>query len=323
MESAIDGAMEQPDESSESTEAPRAGRVAIVGRPNVGKSTLMNALLGQKLAITTPRPGTTRSCLLGVYFEESPTTQIAFVDTPGLERPRSLMGRVLVEEAQGSIESCDAVLLLIDASKVATHASPITDADASLYEQVSAVGRPVVVGLNKVDRVRDKETLLPMLAAWQERFSPTALIPMSALKERNLAPVVKELRPLLPEGLLYDPEFLTDRPERYFVAELIREAVLSHTRQEVPYGVAVAIDEFHEDGGLTRISATLLVDRPTHKGILIGKQGAMLKQIGTDARLEIEAFLSRKVFLKLFVRVEEGWTKKPHEVKRLTGGTSE
>lgn len=303
----------------ETTEdAPRSGRVAIVGRPNVGKSTLLNALLGQKLAITTPRPGTTRSCLLGVYWSEHPPTQIAFVDTPGLERPRSVLGRVLVEEAQGSLESADAVLLMVDATHHGPGGEPISAANAEVMEQVNQVGRPVVLALNKVDKMKDKSALLPKLAAWQERFEPAALVPVSALRRDNLEPLVMELRKLLPEGLLYPVDVLTDRPERFFVAELVREAILRNTRQEVPYSAAVQIEEYREEPTLTRIGAVVIVDKKSHKAILIGKRGDRLKTIGTEARQEIEKFLERKVFLRLWVTVDPDWTRDARKVRELT-----
>ncbi len=303
--------------TSEKEEA-RAGRVAIVGRPNVGKSTLLNALMGQKLAITAPRPGTTRSCLLGVYASADPPTQIAFVDTPGLERPRSVLGRVLVEEAQASLEDTDAVLVVIDATTHGTGGDPIAAADAELLEQVARVGHPVVVALNKVDKVKDKSALLPKLAAWTERFELAATVPISALRSDNLEPLVRELRALLPEGLLYEDDFLTDKPERFFLAELVREAIIHHTRQEVPYSVAVQIEQVSEEERLTRVGATILVDRASHKGIVIGAGGAMLKAIGSDAREQMEALLGRKVFLQLWVKVEEDWTRDAQKVRRLT-----
>jgi len=297
---------------------PRSGRVAIVGRPNVGKSTLLNALLGQKLAITTPRPGTTRSCLLGVYWSEEPPTQIAFVDTPGLERPRSVLGRVLVEEAQGSLEDSEAVLLMVDATHHGPGGDPIAPADAEVMEQVRRVGRPVVVALNKVDRLRDKSALLPKLAAWQERFEPAALVPLSALKRDNLAPLVAELRALLPEGLLYPEDVLTDRPERFFVAELVREAIMRNTRQEVPYSVAVQVEEYREEPALTRIGAVVVVDKESHKGIVIGAKGARLKTIGTEARRQIEELIGRKAYLRLWVTVDADWTRDARKVRELT-----
>jgi GTP-binding protein Era len=289
-----------------------------VGRPNVGKSTLLNALLGQKLAITAPRPGTTRSRMLGVYASDSPPTQIAFVDTPGLERPRSVLGRVLVEEAQASLEDTEAVLVLVDATHRGAGGDPIAQEDAEVVELAQRIGRPVVLALNKVDKVKDKSALLPKLEAWSQRFELAALVPVSALKGSNLDPVIRELRALLPQGLLYDPDFITDKPERFFMAELVREAIIHHTREEVPYAVAVQIDDVKEEEHLTRIIATIVVDKPSHKGILIGAGGARLKAIGTDARQEIERLLEKKVFLKLWVKVEEDWTRDVHKVRRLT-----
>ncbi|MBX3269460.1 MAG: GTPase Era [Sandaracinaceae bacterium] len=294
----------------------RAGRVAIVGRPNVGKSTLLNAVLGQKLAITTPRPGTTRSCLLGVYYREEPPTQIAFIDTPGLERPRSVLGRVLAEEAQGSLEDADVVLFLVDA----TRGDPIAREDEEVLSRIRLVDKPVVLALNKVDRVKDKTELLPKLAAWHERHALDALVPLSALRGDNVEALFGELRARLPEGELYPPDFLTDRPERFFAAERVREAIIGHTREEVPHAVAVTIEEFADEPGLTRIAATIHVDRTSHKGILIGAGGERLKAIGTAARLEIEELLERKVFLKLWVKVDEDWTRDAERVRRLTRG---
>jgi GTP-binding protein Era len=305
------------EDSTADERAPRAGRVAIVGRPNVGKSTLLNALLGQKLAITAPRPGTTRSCLLGVYASDEPPTQIAFIDTPGLERPRSVLGRVLVEEAQASLEGTDAILVLVDATARGPGGDPITATDADILAQVQRITKKVVVALNKIDRVKDKAALLPQLAAWTERHG-LVVVPISALKKDNLAPLARELRTFLPEGLLYDPDFLTDKPERFFMAELVREAIIHHTRQEVPYSVAVQIEEMREEDQLTRVGAVIVVDRPSHKGIVIGAGGSMLKAIGTDARAQMEQLLDRKVFLRLWVKVEEDWTRDAQKVRRLT-----
>lgn len=307
---------------SEHDETPRSGRVAIVGRPNVGKSTLLNALLGQKLAITAARPGTTRTRLLGVYMSEAPKTQIAFVDTPGLERPKSVLGRVLVEEAQASLEDADAILLLVDATHRGPGGDPISPEDEAVLAQVVKVGHPVVVALNKVDRLADKAQLLPKLAAWSERHAPAGLVPISALRQDNLAPLVAELRALLPQGILFeDDEFLTDRPTRFFAAELVREAIIRNTRQEVPHTIAVVIEEFHEEPEIVRIGATVIVDKASHKGIVIGAGGSMLKAIGSEARREIEAFVGRQVYLRLFVRVEERWTRDAQKVRQLTRDT--
>ncbi|MBX7195505.1 MAG: GTPase Era [Sandaracinaceae bacterium] len=297
----------------------RAGRVAIVGRPNVGKSTLLNALVGQRLAITTPKPGTTRTVLLGVHDgvdDEGRRTQIAFLDTPGLESPRSVLGRVLVEEAQGALETVDALVLMVDASDVA-RAGDLAPADQRVLALVDPVGKPVILALNKVDRVKDKAKLLPALEKLEKKKRFAALVPLSATRESGVAGLVRELRGHLGTDLLFDDDSVTDRPERYFVAELVREAILGATREEVPYGTAVLVDEWVEEGALVRVGVTIVVEKDSHKGILIGARGTKLKEIGEKARLAIEELLERKVFLRTFVKVVPGWTKDAEKVRRL------
>jgi GTP-binding protein Era len=296
----------------------RAGRVAIVGRPNVGKSTLLNALVGQKLAIVSPKPGTTRSVLLGVadhVNEDGERTQIAFLDTPGLEAPKSTLGRTLVEAAQGALEEVDAVLVLADASD-ATRTASLAPADARVLETAKAVGKPIVLALNKVDRVRDKRTLLPLLA----KLAPLEVVPLSAMRADGLDRIFAALRPHLGTELLYEDDTLTDRSERFFCAELLRESLLHHLQKEVPHGAAVRIDAWSDEGKLVRIAATIVLTKESHKGIVIGARGAMLKQIGQDARLEMEAFLQRRVFLETFVKVEAGWTEDATRVRQLAIG---
>lgn len=298
---------------------PRAGRVVIAGRPNVGKSTLLNALLGQKLSIVAPRPGTTRSVLLGVLDTEleGSRTQIAFLDTPGLEVPKNVLGRVLVEEAQGALEQGDVLLLLIDAAEVVKKRALPTE-DARILDLMKPLGKPMLVALNKVDKVKDKTLLFPALQAIDAAHPWAAIVPISAIKKSNLGPLVSAIREHLPTGLLWEEDVLTDRPERFFAAELVREAILTRTRQEVPHGVAVQVDEWHEDGNLVRVGVTIIVTKDSHKGIVIGAKGEMLKQIGTDAREAMEAMLGRKVFLRSFVKVVPGWTEDPQKVRRLT-----
>ena len=310
----------QPRDPSPTPEAetPRAGRVALVGRPNVGKSTLLNAALGQKLAIATPTPGTTRTCLLGVYASDEPPTQIAFIDTPGLHRPKSALGRVLREQAALGLEGSDAVVMMIEVPR-GRGAGTISEQDAAVLELVQAAGRPTVLVINKVDLVRDKSRLLPLIDAVAAQLSPEAVVPVSALRGTNLDALLAELRALLPEGRLYDDgdDVLTDRPERFFVAELLREAAIAETRAEVPHGLACVIDTFEERGGLVRIEATIVVEKESHKGIVIGARGARLKAIGTAARGEMERLLERKVFLKLWVKVMPKWTANPAVARRL------
>lgn len=299
----------------------RAGRVAIVGRPNVGKSTLLNALVGQKLAIVSPKPGTTRSVLLGVAdhtSEDQERTQIAFLDTPGLEAPKSTLGRTLVEAAQGALEEVDAVLVLADASD-ATRAAALAPADVRVLETAEKAGKPIVLALNKIDRVRDKRTLLPLLAKLGTR-GLADVVPLSALRADGVERVFAALRPHLGTTLLYDDDTVTDRSERFFCAELLREAILRNVQKEVPHGAAVRIDAFTEERGLVRIAATIVLTKESHKGIVIGARGAMLKTIGQEARLEMERFLDRRVFLETFVRVEAGWTENAGKVRALAMG---
>jgi GTP-binding protein Era len=298
-------------------ETARSGRVAIIGRPNVGKSTLLNALLGQKLAIATEKPGTTRSNLLGVYVQKRPPTQIAFVDTPGLHRPRNALGRALVEDAKAGWSGADAVAMITEVGKSVQLPQFLTGGDAEVLTQLKAQKAPVVLVINKVDRLKNKAELLPLLQRATELYPFSAVVPLSAQKRDNLDALITALREHLPEGLSYDEKELTDRPERFFASELVREAVLEHTRQEVPHGVAVIIDRFEDAGELARIAATIVVSKEAHKGIVIGKSGERLKRIGSDARLAMEKLFGRKVFLETWVKVVSDWTDDPVKVQRL------
>jgi len=293
---------------------PRAGRCAIVGRSNVGKSTLLNALVGQKLAIATPKPQTTRARILGVVVTSVPPAEIAFVDTPGLHAPRNALGRALVEEAKAALADCDVIVAMIDAT------APENEEDVPVVEAALASGRPVVLALNKVDRLADKRALLPLIDATQQRFAGlAAIVPIAALRGKQVDRLLDEVRARLPEGApAYEEGFLTDRPERFFVAELVRESVIASTRQEVPHSVAVVIEEMKEEEKLLRISAVVIVEKESQKKIVVGARGTMIKKIGTDARFAIERMLEKKVFLKLWVKVIENWTKDPAVVRRLT-----
>jgi len=297
-------------------EAPRAGRCAIVGRPNVGKSTLLNALLGQKLVIATPRPGTTRSCVLGVYASEDPPTQVAFVDTPGLERPKGALGRVLIDSAKQGLVDCDSVVFVTEAPK-ASAPPRVHEKDITVLQALEAANVPVILAINKVDRLKAKEKLLPFIEAYQKERTFEAVVPISATRGTNLEALLDEIRGTLPEGLLYDADFLTDRPERFFVSELVREAAMLNTRQEIPYGIACELDSYREEQGLLRIEGTLIVEKPSHKAIVIGSQGETIKKISTEAREQIEAFLQRKIYLRLWVKVVPGWTRDPIKARQL------
>lgn len=299
----------------------RAGRCAIVGRPNVGKSTLLNAILGQRLVIATARPGTTRTAVLGVYASEDPPTQIAFVDTPGLHRPKSALGKVLVEQAQLGLADAEVVVFVTEPPR-RKDKPQVRPEDESVLKLLDDCGCPVLLAINKVDLLPNKELLFPLIAAYSERREFDAVVPLSALKKKNLTPLISEIRSRLPPGKMYEKDFLTDRPERFFVAEFLREAAIRHTRQEVPHGVAVYIDEFIEDETLTRVHATLVVEKDSHKGIVIGKGGSMLKTIGSEARQEMQRFLNRKVHLEVFVKVITGWTGDPNKARKLAEGSS-
>jgi len=313
-------------EAASEVEGARAGRCAIVGRPNVGKSTLLNAILGQKLAIATSKPQTTRHRILGVHTVQNPPTQIAFVDTPGLHRPKNALGRALVEQAQGAIEGSDVVLWLIESPSDRTSTAPhLSPADREVHEFLRGVKGPkLVVALNKVDRLKDKTKLIPWLQYYHQELSPEAVVPIAALKDRGVNQLVAELRKHMPLGMLLydDPDFITDRPERFFVAELVREAAIRNTHEEVPYAIAVMIESFEEGPSLTRVQASIIVEKNNHKKIVVGAGGSMLKKIGSEARAEIEKLLDRKVYLGLFVKVVEGWTEDPQRVRELAMETS-
>ncbi len=298
---------------------PRSGRCAIVGRPNVGKSTLLNALLGQKLAIATPKPQTTRTCILGVYVRKQPPLQIAFVDTPGLHRPENALGRALLEAAKGSVVEADVVLLLAQAGPRARLSEVLGAPERGLLDELGKE-RKVILAINKVDRVKPKPMLLPLIEQCSKAHPFSAIVPISALKHDNLGGLIDAIAAQLPPGLRYDEELLTDKPERFFAAELVREAVLRHTREEVPYATAVVIERFTDEAKICKIAATIVVEKESQKGIVIGAGGQRLKQIGTDARLEIEQLLQRKVFLELWVKVQADWTDSAEQVRQLLSG---
>lgn len=297
---------------------PKSGRCAIVGRPNVGKSTLLNTILGQKLAIATPRPQTTRNCILGVHVQGDPPTQIAFVDTPGMHRPENALGRALQENAKGAIADTDVIVMVTDVAP-STRAEDFLmgGADREVLGALENYKGPVILVINKVDRVKDKELLFPILEAALSRRNFAAVIPMSARRGTNVKGLLAEIREHLNDGLVYPEDMLTDRPEKFFVAELVREAVMEHTLKEVPYSIAVVIDSFEEEGNLARVEASIVVPKDSHKGIVIGKGGQRLKEIGTKARLQAEEMLDRKVFLKLWVKVVDDWTNQPGRVRDL------
>ncbi len=298
----------------------RAGLVAILGRPNMGKSTLMNAVLGVKLSIVTDKPQTTRNRIRGVHTVEG-RGQIVFVDTPGIHDARGHLNRRMVGAAWSALEGTHAVCVVVDASSLdAARERLWHPIDAEILAKCEAAGLPVVMVLNKVDRVQPRAALMPVLERIGREHTFAAVIPTSATRGTNVGAVVDELLNVLPEAPpLFAGDDLTDRGERFFVSEIIREQVLRQTHQEVPYGVAVEVEEFVEalDEGRIRISAILHVERDSQKGILIGRAGSRLKEIGTSARAEIERFLSRRVHLDLLVRVEPEWASRDPSLDRL------
>jgi GTP-binding protein Era len=277
----------------------RSGFVTIVGRPNVGKSTLLNRLVGQKVAIVTAKPQTTRNRILAVANTGS--AQIVFFDTPGIHKPRHEMDRRMVETAVESLKRVDLALLLVDVTE------PFGPGDAYVLERIREARTPVVLAINKIDRVKKPE-ILPVIEDYRGKHAFSEIVPLSALEGDNVDALLGVVTKHLPEGEpLYPSDALTDLPERFFVAEIVREKILELTREEIPYASAVLVEGWEEGERLTRIEATVLVERESQRGILVGKGGSMMKRIGTAAREDIEVFLGTKVFLGLHVKVRSGW----------------
>jgi GTP-binding protein Era len=297
----------------------RAGFCAIVGRPNVGKSTFLNRVLGQKLAVVTPKPQTTRNRILGVKNRDD--AQIVYVDTPGIHRGRSSLNRYMVDEALRAAAECDVILLLIEARRGAPSASvEIGEGNELIVEKLRELRKPRVLGINKVDLVGDKTGLLPVIDAWQKLLAFDEIVPMSAADGTGVDAVEQAVASRLPEGeRLYPEEMLTDRAERFLAGELVREQIFLLLKEEVPYSIAVSVEQFHEraDKGDVVIDANVLVERDSQKKIVIGEGGKMIKEIGTRARAEIARLLGCPVHLKLFVKVDPDWTSKDSALRRL------
>jgi GTP-binding protein Era len=299
----------------------RAGFVAIVGRPNVGKSTLLNRVLGEHVAIVSPRPQTTRTRILGVHNPRG--AQIAFFDTPGLHRAKGALNRRMVETAMRTLGEVDEVLFLIEAGTGPGGRVEIGDATRWAVEEVERAGKPALLGVNKMDRA-PRAALLPVIDAYRTLHAWEEIVPFSALTGENVDRLVEVLASHLPEAEepLFPPDVLTDQAERQLAAEYVREQVMLRTRQEIPYAAAVEVEEFDESGrreggGLVRISALIVVERESQKAIVIGKGGALLKQIGTQARQGLERLLGCKVFLALTVKVDERWSEREVALRRL------
>jgi GTPase len=278
---------------------PRAGTVSLIGRPNAGKSTLLNRMVGQKVAIVSDKPQTTRTRIVGV--QNYPDGQIVFVDTPGIHRPLHRLNVRMVDAAVETLREVDVVVLVFDAS------TRPGSGDAFVSRLLEGVTRPVVLVLNKVDLV-SKPRLLPLIEQVQGWHDFAAIVPVSAETGEGVDRLEKVLLDLLPEGdPIHDEDYLTDQPERAIVAETVREKVLAHTRAELPFSTAVLVDQFAEEGRLLRLYCTILVEQDSQKPIVIGRRGDMIKRIGTEARQDLERFFGTKVFLDLRVKVNPDW----------------
>jgi GTPase len=293
----------------------RSGFVCILGRPNAGKSTLLNALAGQKLAIVTPKPQTTRNRIQGIVNlpvdKKRPGAQIILIDTPGIHKPDSALGRKMMVEVREALDGCDLVLLIADA----TQKGP--PADNFVLSTLKQARSPVFLLLNKIDTL-DKQKLLPQMEEAGKLFPFREVIPLSALKHQGLDVLLELVVKNLPAGKPYFPEDeITDQPSRFLAAEVIREQILFNTGSEVPYSTTVIIEQFEEGPRLTRIAATIYCERDGQKRILVGHGGQMLKKVGTHARLDIERMLGTKVFLELFVKVRPGWRNQREFVEGL------
>ncbi|HWC95360.1 MAG TPA: GTPase Era [Candidatus Sulfopaludibacter sp.] len=278
----------------------KSGFVSLIGLPNAGKSTLLNALVGQKVAIVADKPQTTRTAVQGVVT--LPNAQIIFVDTPGIHKADTALNKRLMQTVRASLEERDLLLFVADAGR------PFGEADRRALDLAGKTGTPVVLVLNKVDLVKDKAKLLPIIEEYKRHFAFTEYVPVSAIKKQGMEELQQVILSYLKEGPTYFPEdYVTDQPERFLAAELIREKVLLATRQEVPHSVAVVVDKWEEAGKLTRIFATIRVERDGQKAIVIGSKGSMLKKIGTLAREEMERLFGLRIYLDLHVRVQPGW----------------
>ena len=285
----------------------RAGFVCILGRPNAGKSTLLNALVGQKLAIISPKPQTTRNRIQGILqipkTKDRDAAQIVLVDTPGVHKPDSSLGRRMMVEVRQALEGCNLVLLLMDASR------KLDVRDGYALDLLKQARAKTFLVLNKVDLLgKDKGKLLPLIEEYRKLHKFAQIMPISALRRKGVDELLSEVVKAMPAGPAYFPEDqVTDQPVRFMAAELIREQILLETEEEIPYSTSVVVEQFEEGARLTRISALIYCERQGQKAILVGKQGQMLKKIGTQARLQIEKMVGTKVFLGLFVKVEPGW----------------
>ena len=277
--------------------------IAIVGRPNVGKSSLLNVMLGQKVAIVSSKPQTTRTRIMGILTQEE--TQLVFIDTPGLHKPRTRLGDYMVKSVSESVAGVDACLLVVEAGQ------KIAPAEEELMKKFQKLGLSAVLAINKIDLLEDKSALMEQILRYTQQFDFQAVVPVSAQTKDGVGELVEELKQLAaPGGHFFESDALTDQPERVLAAEIIREKLLRLLDKEVPHGVAVSVERMHEreDGsGITDLDATIYCERDSHKGIVIGKGGSMLKKVGSYAREDMERFFDCKINLQLWVKVKEDW----------------
>lgn len=289
----------------------RSGFISIIGRTNVGKSTFLNHILKQKVAIVSNKPQTTRNKIVGIYHSEH--AQVIFLDTPGFHKPKHRLNELMLKTTIKTLEGIDAVLYMIEPDKV------VGPGDRSILDRLQNVKTPVILAINKIDLI-SKEQLLPIIEMYSMLYDFAEIIPMSALTNENVEHVVKTIITYLPEGPQYYPEdMVTDQPEQFIVAELIREKALYLTREEIPYSIAVIVEQIkpREDANMIDIDATIYVERPSQKGIIIGKSGNMLKQIGMLARKDIETILGAKIYLSLWVKVRKKWRMNEQSLRML------
>ena len=295
-------------ENARKKKAFRSGFVAIIGRPNAGKSTLVNRLVGQKIAIVTSKPQTTRNRIQGIVTK--PEGQVVFIDTPGLHEADSALGRQMMQEVAAALEGVDVLLLMVDANAK-------LHADELLLEKARRLEGKVILALNKIDRL-PKPKLLPLIDSFAKAFDFAHIVPVSALKGSGCEELLQEILKQLPEGEPYFPEDqVTDQPERFLAAEIIREKAIQMMYHEVPYALAVFVETFEETPKLLRIEALMNVERDSQKKILIGHKGETIKKIGTEARKELEAILGTKIYLGLYVKVAPDWRENPQKVREL------
>ncbi|MDR4983050.1 GTPase Era [Bacillus cereus] len=288
----------------------KSGFVSIIGRPNVGKSTFLNRIIGQKIAIMSDKPQTTRNKIQGVYTEND--SQVIFIDTPGIHKPKHKLGDFMVKMAQTTLKEVDIVLFMVNAVE------GFGRGEEFIIEKLKETKQPVFLVINKIDQLHP-EQLLELIDQYRKLHEFAEIVPISALDGNNVDALINTIKKYLPEGPQYYPDNqVTDHPERFIIAELIREKVLHLTREEVPHSVAVVIDAIQKrEGGAVYINATIVVERASQKGIIIGKQGKMLKEVGKRARFDIEALLGSKVFLEVWVKVQKDWRNKMSQLRDL------